>query len=199
MKSDYKIERIIEESGQWKPLLEKLRNIMLETEMTEEIKWGMPTYSLGGQNLVGVGCFKEYVALWFHQGAILNDPWKVLVNAQPGKTVAMRQWRFESVEDIEKDKIIQYITDAIQRFKQEKSIVKKQSDPIKIPEKLADALSTDKILNMQFMKLSPGKRREFIEYIHGAKRENTRDQRLKKIVPLILKGTGLNDHYRKKS
>ncbi len=199
MKSDDKIERIIEESGRWKPMLEKLRNILLETELTEEIKWGMPTYSLAGQNLIGLGHFKGYVAWWFHQGAILDDPWKVLVNAQPGKTVAMRHWRFESAVAIEKDKILQYVREGIQKNRQGKSIVNKPYDPIKIPEKLANALSSDKILNMQFMKLSPGKRKEYIEYIHEAKRESTQDQRLKKIVPLILKGIGLNDHYRSKS
>ncbi len=198
MKTNKKIEGIIEKSGQWKPMLEKLRNILLETELTEEIKWGMPTYTLEDKNLIGLAYFKEYVTLWFHQGAILNDPFHVLKNAQPGKTISMRHWQFASIEAIDRDKLLQYITEAIQKFKHGNKIVKRSSEPIKIPEKLGDALHADKILNMHFMKLSPGKRKEYIEYIHEAKRENTRDQRLKKIVPLILKGVGLNDHYRKK-
>ena len=94
MKKTKTVEDYIAGNGEWTEALEKLRSILLDTEMEETVKWGAPVYTIDGKNVVGIGAFKSYVGLWFFQGVFLKDKEKVLVNAQEGKTKALRQWRF---------------------------------------------------------------------------------------------------------
>ncbi|NJO87983.1 MAG: DUF1801 domain-containing protein, partial [Chloroflexia bacterium] len=98
MKYSKSIEEYIENNPQWGKELTQLISIVRETGLEETIKWGAPTYTFNGKNIVGLGAFKSYVGLWFHQGALLADPEKKLINAQEGTTKALRQWRFNSME-----------------------------------------------------------------------------------------------------
>jgi uncharacterized protein YdeI (YjbR/CyaY-like superfamily) len=93
MKRANSVDEYIADAGTWKNELKRLREILRSTELKEEVKWGGPCYTCDGKNVVGIAGFKSYFGLWFHQGALLKDPKKVLMNAQEGKTKAMRQWR----------------------------------------------------------------------------------------------------------
>ena len=99
--------------SQWEKTLNQLRKIILSTELTETLKWGMPTYTLDGINVAGLVAFKSFVAIWFLNGVFLKDKQKKLINAQEGVTKALRQWRFSSVDEIEPELIKAYIDEAI--------------------------------------------------------------------------------------
>ena len=170
--------------------LEKLSTILLKTEMQETLKWGMPTYTLDGKNIVGIASFKNWTCLWFHHGGIMKDEDNVLINAQKGKTKALRQWRFTKLADIKTRQINKYIHEAIENHKNGKRVVlntkpKKKSTKFLMPQILSDALKIDKILNQQFEKLTPAQKRDYAEYIDEPKREATKIARLDKALPLI--------------
>ncbi|HAT67453.1 MAG TPA: hypothetical protein DCS66_23130, partial [Flavobacteriaceae bacterium] len=114
MASTKTVDAFIAKQAQWKTELETLRAIFQKTELLEEIKWGSPTYTLNGKLVAGFVGFKNHYALWFHQGVFLKDLQKKLLNAQEGKTKAMRQWRFERDEEIPEELVLDYIQEAIE-------------------------------------------------------------------------------------
>lgn len=155
----------------------------------------MPTYCLDGKNLIGVGAFKNHVALWFHQGVFLNDPKRVLTNTQEGKTKALRQWRFTSENEIDENLVASYIEEAIENHHEGKKI-KPEKKSLEVPKELEMAFGQVKDLKVSFFSLTEGKQKEYAEYIGGAKREATRKSRLSKCIPMIQDGVGLNDQYK---
>lgn len=181
----------------WSDELRKLRGIATSTELAEEIKWGMPCYTLNGKNIVGMGGFKSYFGLWFHQGALLKDEKGVLMNAQEGKTKAARQWRMQSAADIKPQIIKRYLNEAVTLAKAGKEITPSRKKPLIIPPELKAALAKNKNAAAAFEKLTPGLRREYADYITDAKRADTKERRLKKILPMIAKGVGLYDQYKR--
>ena len=178
-----------------RPLLIKLRELLLQTELEEKMKWGIPTYCLDNKNVAGIGAFKTYAGLWFFNGVFLQDKLGKLINAQEGKTKGMRQWRFESFDDLDEELIFAYIQEAIENQKLGKE-VKPEKRPLEVPDELREALASDSHLSEAFEGLSLTYKREFAEYVSEAKREITRKNRLEKIVPMIKQGIGLNDKYR---
>ena len=100
MKMFKTIDEFMENQGEHKKALIRLREIILSTGLIETIKWGSPVYTLNGKNIAGIGAFKSYFGIWFFQGALLQDLQKNLVNAQEGKTKALRQWRFKSIQEL---------------------------------------------------------------------------------------------------
>jgi len=197
MKYSKSVEEYLEANPQWEKELLSLISIARESGMDETIKWGAPTYSYKGKNIVGLGAFKSYVGLWFHQGALLKDPAKKLINAQEGTTKALRQWRFNSIEEIDNELIKSYIFEAIENQKQGKEIKSSSKGVAEIPRELMASIENDHKLKTKFKELSQFKQREYAEYITEAKREATKQSRLEKIIPMILEGIGLNDKYRK--
>lgn len=196
MKRYKSADEFIADQTQWKESLTKLREIILETEVKEEIKWGFPCYTWNGKNIVGLGSFNSYFGIWFYQGALLSDHAKKLINAQEGKTQAMRQWRMQGASDLNRKLIISYINEAIENQKAGRVIKPVKKKSIEIPVELVSAMNASNDLKGAFQKLSPGKQREYAEYIASAKREATRLSRLQKVVPMIMDGLGLNDKYR---
>ncbi|MGY3794514.1 YdeI/OmpD-associated family protein [Aquimarina sp. 433] len=197
MQYNTSVEEFISKKPEWVKSLQLLRSIMLTTEMEETIKWGVPTYTINGKNVVGLSAFKSYVGIWFHQGVFLKDPYSKLINAQEGKTKGLRQWRFSSFDDINKDQVLAYVLEAIQNQKEGKEItIERSSTEIEMPYHLKTELEQNKELKTSFSKLMPFKQKEYMEYISTAKRDATKDARLQKIIPMILKGIGLNDKYR---
>ncbi|GAA0719978.1 hypothetical protein GCM10009430_19660 [Aquimarina litoralis] len=197
MQYNTSVEEFISKKPEWVKSLQLLRSIMLTTEMEETIKWGVPTYTINGKNIVGISAFKSYVGIWFHQGVFLKDPYNQLINAQEGKTKGLRQWRFGSFEEINKDQVLAYVLEAIQNQKEGKEItIERSSKEIEMPYHLKTELEHNKELKTSFSKLTPFKQKEYMEYISTAKRDATKDARLQKIIPMILKGIGLNDKYR---
>lgn len=189
------VEDYLDGHAEWRPLLVRLRNIMNACEVEETVKWGQPCYTHAGKNVVGIGAFKEFVSVWFFQGALLRDKQGVLVNAQEGRTRAMRQWRFLAVEEIDEPILRAYVDESIENQRQGEAIKAEKKKPVEVPDELAGALAEDQVADDQFNALTPGKQREYTEYIAEAKRAETRVRRLEKILPMIRAGQGLNDKY----
>lgn len=194
-----KMAKTIDEYFEWHPeyigILEKLREIILKTDLVESVKWGIPSYSIGNKNVVGIGAFKSYVGLWFYNGVFLTDEAKKLLNAQEGKTKGMRQWRFGSMDEIIEPLVLTYLQEAIQNQKDGKEI-KPEKKPLLIPSELAEALASDAKLSELFDEMTLSYKREYAEYISEAKRPETKTKRLEKIIPMIKEGVGMNDKYR---
>jgi len=196
MKSTSTFENFLEKHRNWEGPLVRFRKLLLETDLVETIKWGIPVYTVNNKNVVGIGAFRSYVGMWFFQGSFLSDPDKVLVNAQDGKTKGMRQLRYTSMDDIDDDLIRKYLKEAIQNQKDGKEIKPDRAKSITIPDELNIALSQDQDLNASFQRLTKGKQREYAQFILDAKRQETKQKRLEKIIPMILKSIGLNDRYK---
>ena len=181
----------------WSEELEFLKSIIAKTELIETTKWGGCVYVLDNKNVIGIGGFKNYFTIWFFNGVFLKDEKKVLVNAQEGVTKSLRQWRFTSKDDIVEALVLDYIHEAIENEKQGKIIkTQKVGVTIEMPEIFQKELDLDKNLAEAFLKFSPYKQKEFLEYIVEAKREETKRSRIEKIKPMILENIGLNDKYR---
>ncbi len=194
--SPFESPPIMPKNNPWSEAMSKLHDIFSKTELVETTKWGMPVYTVNGKNVAGFIGMKNHFALWFYNGVFLSDPYQVLVNAQEGKTKAMRQWRFESTEDIDEVKILEYLKEAIQNEKDGKSWKPEKGREVEIPSLLEEKLNENTKLKESFEALTPFKQKEYIEYINEAKREATKLSRLEKIIPMILEGKGLNDKYR---
>jgi len=190
------VDEFLNMHSNWRKELEMLRRILLDTEMEETIKWGVPTYTINNKNVAAIGAFKSYAGLWFFQGALLNDPHHLLINAQEGKTVALRQMRFQSVNEIDESVVKSYVNDAIANQKAGREIIPPKKKPIVIPYELKQAMLDDEGLKISFESYSHSHKREFAEYIGEAKRAETRQKRLEKIIPMIKEKASLNDKYR---
>jgi uncharacterized protein YdeI (YjbR/CyaY-like superfamily) len=191
------VTEYIGKKQEWKSELEFLRNVLRTTGMEETMKWGAPVYTNKGKNIVGLSAFKNYVGLWFFQGGTLKDTQKVLVNAQEGKTKAMRQWRFSTLENIDVDVLKSYVFEAIENQESGNIIKpKKNTKPLIIHEAFQRELDNNLELKRQFEVFSLSKKKEYTEYVSEAKREATQLKRLEKIIPMILNGVGLHDKYK---
>ncbi|MGB5821607.1 MAG: DUF1801 domain-containing protein [Saonia sp.] len=174
-----------------------LRSLAKQTELEETCKWGIPVYTIKNKNVLGICAFKGYFGLWFYNGAFLNDFKDVLENAQEGKTKAMRHWKFTSVDEINTKDVLDYMEEAIAN--QKKGIVLKpeRNKAVEMPILLKKVLKEKPGLQTAFETLSPYKQKAYFEYIAMAKQEKTKLSRLEKILPMIGKGIGLHDAYRK--
>jgi uncharacterized protein YdeI (YjbR/CyaY-like superfamily) len=197
MKKVTNVAEFIEKQEHNQEILEKLREILNSTELEETIKWGAPTFTINGKNVVGMGSFKSYAGLWFFNGVFLKDKSKVLVSADD-KTKALRQWRFNSVDEIDEKLVKSYVLEAIENQKQGRELKPAKDKPLEIPAELKSALKNDGAAAKDaFEKLTKGKKREYAGHIASAKREATKESRLEKILPMIREGKGLHDKYKK--
>lgn len=192
---EIKVTAYIEKKAPWRKELEALREILLSLPVEETIKWGAPFYTSNGKNIVGMAAFKNYVGLWFIQGALLKDKQHKLINAQEGKTSAMRQWRFSSIDELDEQLIKEYVLEAIDNQEQGKTI-KPKKKPLIIPELLQNALDSNSELKEHYEAFSLSHKREYADYISEAKRESTKIRRLEKVIAMILRKEGLHDKYR---
>jgi uncharacterized protein YdeI (YjbR/CyaY-like superfamily) len=190
------VEEYIDKRPAWREALLQLRDLLLQLGLEETIKWASPVYTVKGKNVVGLAAFKDYYGLWFYQGAFLHDPDQRLVNAQVGKTRAMRQLRFESLEALDLELAARFIEDAIRNESAGLAIERRPAAAVRLPGLLSEALSDDPQLAAQFRSLTLGRQREYAEHIGSAKREETCRRRLNTAIPLIMAGRGLHDQYR---
>jgi len=191
------IEEYIERHEKYSDALTLLREIMNSTEMEETIKWSIPTYMINKKNILGISAFKNHFGIWFFNGVFLKDEQKILRNAQDGKSKAMRQLIFNSIDEIDKNLVLKYVKEAIENQKAGKEIKPDRSKKETIiPEELLVVLKNDQHLDSAFKDLSPYKQREYCEHIASAKREQTKQSRLEKIKPMIKEGIGLHDKYK---
>jgi uncharacterized protein YdeI (YjbR/CyaY-like superfamily) len=200
MTSNQSAADYINSTGQWTEALLLLREIFLASGMTETIKWGTPVYMHKDKNISSMAAFKNYVGIWFYQGALLSDEAKKLVNAQDGITKALRQWRFTSIDEILTNRklISNYIDEAIANSEAGIEIKAERNKEIVVPFEIQNLLNTNPSFKTAFEKFSPGKRREFAEYVAQPKNESTRMSRLEKVISLVMQGIGLNDKYKSK-
>jgi uncharacterized protein YdeI (YjbR/CyaY-like superfamily) len=198
MDIDDKIRSYIAKHEKFKELLTELRKIIRKYPFEETLKWGMPTYVYDHKNLIGIGAFKNHVAIWFFQGALLKDKENLLHNAQEGKTKAMRHIHFKEIGDLNESFINQYLQETIDN--QRNGLTVQIIKPVKkgpLPVELSNLLKEDASIADSFSRLTAGRKQEYAVYISSAKRAQTKSDRLKKITPLILEGKGLNDKYKR--
>ncbi|WP_313254893.1 DUF1801 domain-containing protein [Empedobacter sp.] len=194
---DQKAEEWTKYNGNWAEANEKIQQVVNETELVKEFKWGGDIYTFNKKNVLAFSGFKNHFALWFHNGVFLKDQYKVLVNANEEKTKALRQWRFNSADEIDVEKVREYVLEAIQLVKDGKEIKPQKSVPKEVDGILKETLNQNNKLFTSFKALTSGRQKEYIEYIDEAKQEKTKISRIEKIKPMILEGKGLNDKYRK--
>src|SRR6202011_117427 len=175
---------------------EKLRMIILDCGLTEELKWGKPCYAFQKSNIVIIQGFKEYCALMFCKGALLNDPNGIL--KKPGEnTQAARQIRFTNVREIvEMEPILKaYIYEAIEVEKAGLKVNFKKNTELIFPEEFQNKLDENPALKTAFDALTPGRQRGYNLYFSAPKQSKTRESRVEKCMQQILNGKGLNDQY----
>lgn len=191
-----KPKRVWDKTSKWPGEVALLKAIIAKTPLIETTKWGGPVFTYNNKNVIGIGGFTNYIAIWFYKGVFLKDEAGLLVNANEENTKSLRQWRFSSINEIDEKQVLAYINEAIEIEKQGLAIAPSKKETV-IPELLQAKLDSDVLFNIAFKAFTPFKQREFCEYIAEAKQDKTKAVRLEKIVPLILEGRGLNDRYRK--
>ncbi len=189
-----KVDSFLKRQDKWRPELEKLRAILLETGLTEELKWGQPCYALDGKNVALIHGFKEYCAILFTKGALLKDPKGILIQ-QTKNVQSARQIRFASVEEVTRlaKTVKTYVVEAIEIERAGLKVKRKKTEDYEVPEELASRLAKDAKLRAAFAALTPGRQRAYLFHFAQPKRSETRAARVAKHVPRILEGLGLDD------
>jgi uncharacterized protein YdeI (YjbR/CyaY-like superfamily) len=189
-----KVDGYLRKSKKWQEELKKLRMIILESQLTEELKWGVPCYTFQKSNIVLIHVFKEYCALLFFKGALLKDANGILIQ-QTTNTQAARQIRFTNVREIiEMETILKaYIYEAIEVEKAGLKVSYKKTSEFTSPEEFQNKLDAIPALKTAFDALTPGRQRAYILYFSAPKQSKTRESRVEKCVQQILNGKGLND------
>jgi uncharacterized protein YdeI (YjbR/CyaY-like superfamily) len=189
-----KVEGLLKQSKKWQEEFETLREIVLDSPLTEEPKWGQACYTLDGKNVVLIHGFKEYCALLFFKGALLKDPKAILIQ-QTENVQSARQIRFTNVREIVKMRPIlkAYIREAIEAEKAGLKVKLKKTSDFKVPQEFQNKLDENPSLKKAFAALTPGRQRGYIFYFSAAKQSKTREARVEKYMPQILKGKGLDD------
>ncbi len=193
-KMNPKVDFYFSKSKKWQEEIEKLRTIILDCGLTEELKWGCPCYSLQESNIVLIHTFKEYCAVLFFKGVLLNDAKGILIQQTKNVQVA-RQIRFTNIREIiEKEPILkEYIYEAIEVEKAGLKVPLKKTEEFSMPEEFEKKLNKIPALKKAFDKLTPGRQRGYLLYFSAAKQSKTRESRIQKYMPQILKGKGLDD------
>ena len=189
-----KVDGYISRSTKWQEELGKLRIIILDCQLTEELKWGVPCYTFHESNIVLIHVFKEYCAILFVKGALLNDPNGILIQ-QTKNVQAARQIRFTNVREIvEMTAILKaYINEAIEVEKTGLTVNFKKTTEFAIPEEFQKKFDEIPALKTAFYALTPGRQNAYLLYFSAPKQSKTRESRIEKCKQQILNGKGLND------
>lgn len=189
-----KVDEFLSKTSHWREEFERLRAIVLDSPLTEELKWGVPCYAFGGKNVVLIHGFKEYCALLFFKGALLEDPAGILI-AQSENTQATRQIRFAGTGEIDRlaPVLKSYVQRAIELEKAGLKVPLKQTAEFEVPEEFRDRLDRMPELKAAFEALTPGRQRAYLLHFSGARQAKTRLSRIEQCVPRILDGKGLDD------
>jgi len=189
-----KVDFYFSKDKKWQEEIKKLRRIVLDCGLTEELKWGVPCYTFQKTNIVLIHVFKEYCALLFFKGALLNDASGILIQQTKNVQVA-RQIRFTTVREIVKlEKTLKsYIYEAIEVEKAGLTVKLKKTAEFTIPEEFKNKLAKTPALKTAFKALTPGRQRAYLLYFSAPKQSKTRESRVEKYMRQILNGKGLND------
>ena len=188
-----KVDRFLRDAKKWQPEFTKLRAIILDCQLTEELKWGTPCYTFQNRNIVLMHGFKEYCALLFFKGALLKDRKRILVQ-QTENVQATRQIRFTSVSEIIRIQatVSAYIHEAIKVEEAGLKVDFKKTADFRIPQEFQDKLDVVPGLNTAFQTLTPGRQRAYLLHFSQPKQSKTRQSRVEKSIKPILAGKGLN-------
>jgi uncharacterized protein YdeI (YjbR/CyaY-like superfamily) len=189
-----KVDFFFTKAKKWREEFEKLRTIVLDCGLTEELKWGCPCYTFQKSNIIVIHGFKEYCALLFFKGALLKDAKGILVQ-QTENVQAARQIRFTNIWEIgEMEPVLKaYIKEAIEVEKAGLKVKLKKTEEFTVPEEFQNRLDEDPALKTAFEGLTPGRQRAYLFYFAGAKQSKTREARIEKYMQNILDGKGLDD------
>ncbi|OMD86409.1 hypothetical protein BSK49_17865 [Paenibacillus odorifer] len=189
-----RVDKFLSKAKQWREEYEQLRTIVLDCGLTEDYKWMHPCYTFDDKNIVLIHGFKEYCALLFHKGALLQDPNGILIQ-QTENVQAARQIRFTNVQQIvEMEAVLKaYIQNAIEVEKAGLEVELKKKEDYLIPEELQTKFAELPGLKTAFESLTPGRQNAYIYHFSQAKQSKTRVSRIEKFIPQILEGKGLND------
>jgi len=193
-KANPKVDAFIDNAEKWQEELKKLRDLLLDSELTEEFKWGQPCYTFQGKNVIVINGMKESCALAFFKGALLKDVHGVLT--APGQHSQSTRWiKFTSAKEIvEMTSVLNaYIREAIEVEKSGLKVKLKETSDLKIPEELQTMLDELPAFKAAFEALTPGRQRAYIYHFSAPKLCKTREARVRKLMPQILKGKGLLD------
>ncbi|MGG3197623.1 YdeI/OmpD-associated family protein [Priestia aryabhattai] len=193
-KMNPKVDEFLTKAKKWKEEYETLRKIVLDCELTEDFKWMNPCYTFEKKNIVLMHGFKEYCALLFPKGSLLQDSHGILIQ-QTENVQGARQIRFTNVQEIvEKEAVLKaYIYKAIEVEKAGLKVKSKKPEELIIPEELQHKFDEIPALKTAFTTLTPGRQRAYILHFSAAKQSKTRESRVEKCIPNILNGKGLND------
>jgi len=191
-----KVEFFFSKTEKWQEEYEKLRMIVLDCGLNEELKWGCPCYTYQKGNIVLIHGFKEYCALLLFKGALLNDANGILIQ-QTENVQAGRQIRFTNVREIEEMEPIlkAYIYEAIEVEKAGLEVSLKKTTEYNIPEELVQKFNETPALKTAFEALTPGRQRGYMLHFSAPKQSKTREARIEKYIPQILNGKGIDDPY----
>lgn len=189
-----KVDAVLKKEKTWREEFEKLRAIALECSLTEELKWGWPCYTYQGSNVVLIHGFKTYCALLLFKGALLKDPKGILIQ-QTENVQAARQIRFTRLSEIveRKSTLKDYIQEAVALEKAGVKVDFKKASEFKIPEELKNKFAEMPGLKTAFEGLTPGRQRAYLLHFSAAKQSKTREARIEKYTPRILRGKGIDD------
>lgn len=189
-----KVDFYFEKEKTWKEEIKKLRTIVLECGLAEQLKWGCPCYTFEESNIVLIHTFKEYCAVLFFKGALLKDAEGVLVQ-QTKNVQSARQLRFTSAREVTSAKALlkKYVKEAVEVEKAGLKVSFKKPEQFVMAEEFQERLGESPALKKAFEGLTPGRQRGYLLYFSSAKQSKTRHDRVKKYIPKILKGKGLDD------
>ena len=189
-----KVDFYFNKAAKWQEEFERLRMIVLDCGLTEELKWGVPCYTWQDKNIVLMHGFKEYCALLFFKGALLQDKENILIR-QTQNVQAARQIRFTGlIEIMDMEPVLKaYIREAVEVEKAGLKVNFKKTSEFKIPEEFQSKLDAIPALKTAFEALTPGRQRAYLFYFAQPKQSSTRESRIEKFMQKILDGKGLND------
>jgi uncharacterized protein YdeI (YjbR/CyaY-like superfamily) len=189
-----KVDAFIGKSKTWREAFETLRAIILDGELTEELKWGVPCYTLDKSNIVLIHGFKEYCAILFFKGALLKDPDGIVIQ-QTENVQAARQIRFTGAAEVARmeNLLKSYIAEAVEVERAGLKVDFKETKAFAMPGEFKLKLDDMPGLKTAFEQLTPGRQRAYLLHFSSAKQAKTREARIEKCLPQILAGKGLDD------
>ena len=193
-KTNPKVDLYLRHEKKWQKELQALRKILLASPLTEELKWSKPCYTYQDSNLLVLCSLKEACAVGFLKGALLKDAAGLLL--RPGEhSQSMRWMKFASLAEVAARKSIlkAYVLEAIAAEKEGLKVAFKEEHDLTFPAEFHRKLKSNPALKAAFDALTPGRKRGYSLFFSAAKQAATREARIEKCVPLILKGRGLND------
>lgn len=189
-----KVDFYFSKNEKWQKEIEKLRTIVLDCQLNEELKWGVPCYTFQKSNIVLIHVFKEYCAVLFFKGVLLNDANGILVQ-QTENVQSARQVRFTNLQEIiDLESVLKtYIYEAVEVEKAGLKVELKKTKEFSVSEEFQTKLNEDNNLKTAFHALTPGRQRGYLLHFSAPKQSKTRESRIEKSIPQILNGKGLDD------